>query len=153
MELHLNYDNNNKNGVIFNDKYPWGAMFIGEQFKPKLSIDYNWFIFSEIYNRFEINTNENGSEITRIIDPSSSIYIEIQQMALNWVQPLGQEGNPTRSQQIQIEIGQNKGLLSSTDWYVTRKYERGVDIPEDVTSQRQSAIQSINSLEIELAGI
>jgi hypothetical protein len=153
MELHLNYDNNNKNGVIFNDKYPWGAMFIGEQFKPELSIDYNWFIFSEIYNRFEINTNENGSEITRIIDPSSSIYIEIQQMALNWVQPLGQEGNPTRSQQIQIEIGQNKGLLSSTDWYVTRKYERGVDIPEDVTSQRQSAIQSINSLEIELAGI
>ena len=40
---------------------------------------------------------------------------------------------------IEYKIQEAKTYLSSTDWYVTRKAETGVEIPEDVTTKRTKA--------------
>ena len=38
-------------------------------------------------------------------------------------------------------------MLASTDWYVTRKVERNVDIPADVSSKRAAIVAESNRLE------
>ena len=43
-------------------------------------------------------------------------------------------------------------LLSTTDWYVTRKVERSVDIPTDVASKRVAIVAESERLETAIAG-
>ena len=43
-------------------------------------------------------------------------------------------------------------LLSTTDWYVTRKVERNVDIPTDVASKRVAIVAESERLETAIAG-
>ena len=43
-------------------------------------------------------------------------------------------------------------LLSTTDWYVTRKVERNVDIPTDVASKRVAIVAESDRLETAIAG-
>jgi hypothetical protein len=43
-------------------------------------------------------------------------------------------------------------LLSTTDWYVTRKMERNVDIPTDVSSKRVAIVAESDRLETAIAG-
>ena len=42
-------------------------------------------------------------------------------------------------------------LLASTDWYVTRKVERNVDIPTDVASKRTAIVAESDRLETAIA--
>jgi hypothetical protein len=42
---------------------------------------------------------------------------------------------------------ENQKILSETDWYVIRKQETGVDIPEDILEKRQLARDSIVHIE------
>ena len=44
-------------------------------------------------------------------------------------------------------------LLSTTDWYVTRKVERNVDIPTDVASKRVAIVAESERLETAIAGV
>lgn len=44
-------------------------------------------------------------------------------------------------------------LLSTTDWYVTRKVERNVDIPTDVASKRVAIVAESDRLETAIAGV
>jgi len=44
-------------------------------------------------------------------------------------------------------------LLSQTDWYVTRKVERNVDIPTDVTSKRVAIVAESERLETAIADV
>ena len=44
-------------------------------------------------------------------------------------------------------------LLATTDWYVTRKVERNVDIPTDVASKRVSIVAESDRLETAIAGV
>ena len=45
---------------------------------------------------------------------------------------------------IQSKINEDSlDYLASTDWYITRKFETGVAIPQDVLIKRQDARQSI----------
>jgi hypothetical protein len=44
-------------------------------------------------------------------------------------------------------------LLSQTDWYVTRKVERNVDIPTDVASKRVAIVAESDRLETAIAGV
>jgi hypothetical protein len=37
--------------------------------------------------------------------------------------------------------------LTATDWYVTRKFEREVEIPTDVAAGRATAIEKFNTFE------
>ena len=43
-------------------------------------------------------------------------------------------------------------LLATTDWYVTRKVERSVDIPTDVASKRVAIVAESERLETAIAG-
>ena len=43
-------------------------------------------------------------------------------------------------------------MLSTTDWYVTRKVERSVDIPTDVASKRVAIVAESERLETAIAG-
>ena len=42
-------------------------------------------------------------------------------------------------QELQIKIQEALVYLNNTDWYVTRKMETGVEIPEEVTIKRAEA--------------
>jgi len=44
-------------------------------------------------------------------------------------------------------------MLASTDWYVTRKVERNVDIPADVTAKRLAIVAESERLETAIAGV
>jgi len=44
-------------------------------------------------------------------------------------------------------------LLAQTDWYVTRKVERNVDIPTDVASKRVAIVAESERLETAIAGV
>jgi len=44
-------------------------------------------------------------------------------------------------------------LLATTDWYVTRKVERNVDIPTDVASKRAAIVAESERLETAIAGV
>ena len=44
-------------------------------------------------------------------------------------------------------------LLAQTDWYVTRKVERNVDIPADVTAKRLAIVAESDRLETAIAAV
>jgi len=44
-------------------------------------------------------------------------------------------------------------LLASTDWYIIRKAERNIDIPESVQSYRTAVVTEANRLETAIAGV
>jgi hypothetical protein len=44
-------------------------------------------------------------------------------------------------------------MLATTDWYVTRKVERSVDIPTDVASKRTAIVAESERLETAIAGV
>lgn len=54
----------------------------------------------------------------------------------------------TEEEQAKVELEKAKqeaqAYLNSTDWYVTRKFERGVEIPSDVVTKRAEAIEVLN---------
>lgn len=56
----------------------------------------------------------------------------------------------TMTQQVKHTAGK---LLSTTDWYVTRKVERSVDIPTDVASKRVAIVAESERLETAIAGV
>jgi hypothetical protein len=44
-------------------------------------------------------------------------------------------------------------LLAGTDWYVIRKAERNIDVPESVQSYRAAVVTEANRLETAIAGV
>ena len=49
-----------------------------------------------------------------------------------------------------VRTRNSRYYLQVTDWYVTRKTELGIDIPSDVSLERQAARDTINALKISL---
>jgi hypothetical protein len=47
---------------------------------------------------------------------------------------------------LKTEQATLQSYLDSTDWYVTRKYEREIDIPEDVKNKRFEAVTRMNEI-------
>jgi hypothetical protein len=92
-KLHLNYDGKQNNGIIFNATYQ-GAMFAGAEFRPVLSFEFDSFMFSEVFDHPDYVIQLDG--IKRLMTDVEKA--EIVTVATNWVQPLGQEGNPTQFQ-------------------------------------------------------
>lgn len=50
---------------------------------------------------------------------------------------------PTAEQLQKQANSKARAYLASTDWYIVRKAETGVDVPEDVLTKRQEARSSI----------
>jgi len=114
QKLHLNYDGFQDNGVIFNDLYPNGVMFFGSQFKPTLSFEYHSFGYTEVFELQENYVVDPGTTFRRPMTDAEAT--EIVEIAKNWVQALGQEGNPTDEQKAEfIRYDRNK-KLSESDW-------------------------------------
>lgn len=57
-----------------------------------------------------------------------------------------QNEQPTEQEISLQRIRELECYLSSTDWYAVRYAETGVEIPQDVRSQRQSAREEISRL-------
>lgn len=99
MALHLNYDGKQNNGIIFNTTYN-GSMFNGAELKPSLSFPFDSFMYSEVFDgqpNYVIELDGTRRLMTQVE------INEIIPIATNWVQPLGQEGNPTAEQQKVID--------------------------------------------------
>lgn len=137
MKYHLNYDHINKNGIVVNELYADGVPYIGERLKPTMSFSFDSFIYSEQAERFEITYLNKKSIMT---DEQKE---ECKQRCKNWVQELGQAGNPNEAQKKEMMDIQNTRYLESTDWYVIRNIETGKPIPEDVIEAREIARASI----------
>lgn len=91
--MHLNYDGKQKNGIIFNDKYTKGAMYLGAEFKPNTTFSYDSMQYSEVFEGLNY-VELDGIKRVMTIDEES----EVKALATTWTQPLGQEGNPTLEQ-------------------------------------------------------
>ena len=74
-------------------------------------------------------------------DPANRHYVMVQ----DWI---AQEGNTPAPEFTDAEIAANAqalvnseslAYLASTDWYVTRQAETGVDIPQDILTARAEA--------------
>lgn len=94
MKLHLNFDGKQNNGVIFNAAYQ-GALYSGIEFKPVTTFSFESFTYSEVF------TGQPNYVI--LVDGTKRLMTaeeeaEVIQLATSWVQPLGQEGNPTQAQ-------------------------------------------------------
>lgn len=113
MNLHLNYDGNQDNGVIYNATYT-GCLYEGIELKPKLSFNYYSFWFSEEFpnngNHVILDSLGTRREMT---DEETE---EVKTLASIWTQPLGQEGNPTDEQKLESIRYERNSLLSETDY-------------------------------------
>lgn len=88
-KYHLNWDNKQKNGIIFNDEYTWGALFVGEEHRPKLSFDYTDFNYGNVSPNHNYYTDLDGKK-HKMTDEQEQ---EIDALIRTWKQASGQEGN------------------------------------------------------------
>ena len=113
MKLHLSFDGNQKNGVIFNGTYT-GCLYTGTDNKPGVGTEYFSFMFTEVFDTPSFIQTSADPSTRRAL--SDSEVAEAKRVATNWVQPLGQEGNPTEEQVISKIRTHRNSLLSATDW-------------------------------------
>ncbi len=45
-----------------------------------------------------------------------------------------------------LEMNEAQAYLDSTDWYVTRKMERDIPVPADISAERLAKINRINEI-------
>jgi len=108
MALHLNYDMKNKNGIIFNDKYQ-GAMYRGEEYRPDLAFPYEEFGYSEVFDLVNFVVLDGTKRVM-----TTGQELDVQRAAREWVQPLGQEGNPNDEQKLAAIKGAIQAHLDAT---------------------------------------
>lgn len=99
MTTGLSYSGKSKNGIIFNETYHWGAIYNGEEYRPELSFDYFSFECHEYFDQYFVIENDGKKRLM-----TNEEIDEVMEVARNWVQPLGQEGNPTDSQKHHREL-------------------------------------------------
>ena len=102
MALHLNWDENQNNGIIFNDTYTNGALFTGIENKPTLSFTFDSMQYTEVFPN-QLNWIEL-SGVKRVMTASEESEVKV--LATNWVQPVGQEGNPSFLQRVSAKLSE-----------------------------------------------
>lgn len=58
-----------------------------------------------------------------------------------------------KSNAISVVKQQAAGLLTPSDWYVTRKAETGTEIPSDILTYRQSVREASGAIEAAISGV
>jgi len=107
-KIHLNYDEKQNNGIIFNNKYTNGALYNGAEFKPSLSFQYDSMQYSEVFDTLDY---VELAGVKRAMTPAEQN--EVKAVAINWVQPLGQEGNPTLEQAQGFKLNELTNAFSA----------------------------------------
>lgn len=126
----LSYDGKRENGIIFNEAYPWGAIYHGAEHKPGLSFSYHSF---ECFPEKNILWLKTSTGERRKI--SAEEKTEILNLAESWVQPLGQEGNPTEAQKKAKELAEAARQLDIE----SRQLTHAVPYQEMISWQKQEA--------------
>jgi len=82
-----------------------------------------------------------------------------------WVQKLDEESRKMINTPVRLvtkglksgkikEVNHTAGtILANTDWYITRKTEREVDIPENVVTHRAAIVTEVNRVETAIAEV
>lgn len=95
--------------VIVNDRYSNGVTCLDPSRVPDIGVDYTYLQWSDIdwENKFYVDLNN-------LVQPFTAEQLNIiSNLVLNWVQPLGQEGNPTLDQAKEILIGRLKNMFDN----------------------------------------
>jgi len=89
--------------------------------------------------KYYINKNKeifgfelDGSQDHLIKDDMSPISLEE-------IEAINKAKEDEVKQTIEYKKAEALAYLASTDWYVTRKLEKGIEIPEEVTKKRDEA--------------
>ena len=105
---HLNWDKENNNGVVFNDKYE-GCMIRGNELAPKVSFEYDKYAYSEVFEGPNyVYKDGKNRKMTEAEEQ------EVRNIAINWVQPEGQECNLSMVQKEAIVSSRASSILYST---------------------------------------
>jgi hypothetical protein len=131
MAIHLSYDGKQNNGIIFNLTYQNGALYNGAELKPALSFIFDSFQYSEVFDALDYVELDG---VKRVMTEDEAL--EVKALALTWIQPLGQEGNPTLeqaklSQQSKITNDFNTAVVAISD-----------ALPHEMTSWRKQEEQA-----------
>lgn len=123
--VHLNWDRNNKNGIIVNGAYPNGALFTGDEHKPVLSVDYLEFEYTEKgelrpFNYIAVETTQGALRFSERIPFTDELEAEVLALANAWVQPEGQEGNPSLEQRTEWAKGDRDHRIEQVRWRIER---------------------------------
>ena len=78
-------------------------------------------------------------------DSASSVFRKDTE-DITWSETLAE----LKTKQINNFKGQIGSKLAATDWYVTRKVERSIDIPQEVQDIRASLLTQLNTVETEI---
>ena len=116
-KLHLNWDGNQNNGIIFNDKYTWGALYKGIEFKPKLSVDYYMVQYSEVFPDNYIIYEEGGNKEAL----PAVISSELKAMADKWIQHPEQEGGTKWLAEKKLAEERYKELMKEFNEFLASK--------------------------------
>lgn len=76
--------------------------------------------------------------------------IDVEQASDGFWHLTSEHYQPDQKTAMQARMNDLQDYLSSTDWYAARLAETGVEIPEEIRSQRQSARDEISRLREEL---
>jgi len=133
MPLHLNWDGKQTNGIIFNDSYK-GALYTGAENKPDIVEPYDSFLYTEVFDG-QLNYIELD-EVKKVMTPEQEATVVA--LATTWVQPLGQEGNPTREQKDVMIT--NKATAHIESVYSPLKQRKLLSIAVSLQDQRLDGI-------------
>lgn len=85
--------------------------------------------------------NENNQIFGFELDGSQDDLIaeDMKPISLEEIKALNQSKEDEYKASTEYKKAEALAYLASTDWYVTRKLEKGVEIPEEVTKKRDEA--------------
>ena len=116
-KLHLNWDGNQSNGIIFNERYDWGALFVGIKLKPKLSVDYYMVQYSEVFpdNYIIYKKGDNRQPLP------DKLKDELKKLAIGWIQPPDQEGGVEWKKQQEMIRQQHQEFIDEFNEFLATK--------------------------------
>lgn len=126
-KYHLNWDGSQNNGIILNDEYHWGALFRGEEFKPKLSFEYTDFSWGYALDKQDNYYKDLNGEKHIMTEEQEE---ELLAIAKNWKQAEGQEGNMPQVAQPKVQNPENREQDIINELYSLSEEDRKVAIQE-----------------------
>jgi hypothetical protein len=119
--------------VRADDRYYWdGDINNPKMLDDRLEVDENGQPFYEL-------TLDNSDPLNPVMVPKQPL-VQVKTLGLK----------STMTAQVKHTAGT---ILASTDWYVTRKSEKAVDIPVDVETKRDAVRTECDRLEVAIAAV
>ena len=102
----------------------------------------------------DVNNPKALDDVNEVKEDGTPLYVQVynpdtEQMVDTDEQVVTKGLKSNMIEQVKDTAGK---MLSTTDWYVTRKVERSVDIPTDVSSKRVAIVAESERLETAIVG-